>query len=110
MAVVACWDDNLKELIFAGAGVLQMLASQISVEELAAVGAGPLRPRFSYTRESSSWSNGCVACGSLQGEFPLLEEFSEYMSNQTFELPIIAYARVSQDVLYGAPEEDEEET
>ena len=111
MNVVACWDDDLGELIFAGAGVLQVLASQISVEELAAVGAGPLRPRFSYTRECSSWSNGCVACGALQGEFHLLDELSECMSHQRrYELPIIAYARVSQNVLYGAPDEDEDES
>jgi hypothetical protein len=109
MAVVACKDDELGELIFADAGMLQILASQISAEELDAVGAGPLRPRYSYTTECSYWSNGCVRCGALLGEFPLFEEFSEYMSHQNFELPVIAHARVSQDVVYGAPEEDEEE-
>jgi Domain of unknown function (DUF5710) len=109
VAVVACKDDDLKEWIFAGAVVLQMLASQIPAEALAAVGAGPLRPRYSYTTECSYWSNGCVKCGALLGEFPLFEEFSEYMSHQSYELPVIARARVSQDVLYGAPEEVEDE-
>jgi hypothetical protein len=109
VAVVACKDDDLKEWIFVGAGVLQMLASQIPAEALAAVGAGPLRPRYSYTTECSYWSNGCVKCGALLGEFPLFEEFSEYMSHQNYELPVIARAQVSQGVLYGAPEEVEDE-
>jgi hypothetical protein len=85
-----------------------MLASQISVEELAAIGAGPLRPRYSYTVKCSYWSNGCMKCGALAGEFFLCEEFAKYMAHQNYELPVIAHARVSQDVLYSAPEEDEE--
>ncbi len=108
-AVVACEDNDFKEWIFAGAGVLQMLASQISAEELDAVGAGPLRSRYSHTVEGSYWSNGCVKCGALLGEFPLYEEFARYMAHQNYELPVIAHAQVSEDALYGAPEEDEEE-
>ena len=42
-------DDDLKEWIFAGAAVLQMLASQISAEELNAVGAGPLQAVLTYS-------------------------------------------------------------
>lgn len=105
-AVVACKDNELKELIFANARVLQMLASELSKQELATAGAGPLRPRYSYTAEDSYWSNGCVKCGALLGESPLFEEFSEYMSHQSYELPVIAYARVSQDVLYGVEQDD----
>ncbi len=109
VAVVACKDDDIEEWIFAGAGVLQMLASQISAEDLATVGAGPLRPRYSHTTECSYWSNGCVNCGALLGEFPLYEEFAIHMAHQNYELPVIAHARVSEDALYGAPEEVDED-
>jgi len=40
---------------------------------------------------------------------PLYEEFAQYMAHQNYELPVIAHARVSQDALYGAPEEVEDE-
>jgi hypothetical protein len=99
VAVVACKDDALEEWIFANAGVLEMLASQISSTELATAGAGPLRPRYSYFTKCSYWSNGCVKCDALLGELPLFEEFSEYMSHQRYELPVIAYARVLQDLV-----------
>lgn len=104
MAVVACKEDGHEHLVFADSEVLQILASQISVRELSAVGAGPLRPRFSHTMGRSSWSNGCVACGALLGGFPLYEEFAAYMSDPDPELPVIAYARVPLDALYGNPE------
>jgi len=94
VAVIACKDDTLEEWIFANAGLLEMLASQISSAELATVGAGPLRPRYSKITKCSYWSNGCVKCDALLGELPLFEEFSEYMSHQRYELPVIARAKL----------------
>jgi hypothetical protein len=102
MAVIACKDED--QLIFADPDALQVIASQISVEELAKVGAGPLRPRFSQTMGHSSWSNGCVACGVLLGGFPLYEDFIACQSDAELELPVIASVRIPPDVLYGEPE------
>jgi hypothetical protein len=101
MAVIACRESG--QLIFAHSGVLQVIASQVLVEDLEEVGAGPLRPRFSRTMECSSWSNGCLACGALLGGFPLYEDFVECVSAE-LELPVIAKARIPLDVLYGEPE------
>lgn len=102
MAVVACREGG--QLVFAHPDALQVIASQLSQENLEEVGAGPLRPRFSRTMGRSSWSNGCIACGALLGGFPLFEEFVECMSSTDLELPVIASARVPLDVLYNEPE------
>jgi len=102
MAVIACKDGG--QLIFAHAGVLQVIASQLPAEDLEEVGAGPLRPRFSHTMGCSSWSNGCLAGGALLGGFPLYEDFVECVSSAELELPVIATARIPLDVLYGEPE------
>jgi hypothetical protein len=99
MAVIACKDKD--QLIFANPDVLQVIASQLSAEDLAEVGAGPLRPRFSNTVEHSSWSNGCVACGVLLGGFPSHEDFVRCQSDTELELPVIASARISLELLYG---------
>jgi hypothetical protein len=48
----------------------------------------------------SSWSNGCVACDALLGGFPLCEDFVECQADP--ELPVIAFARVPLEVLYGS--------
>ncbi|MGH2879048.1 MAG: DUF5710 domain-containing protein [Solirubrobacteraceae bacterium] len=101
MAVVACEDEG--QLVFAGPDVLQIVASQFSPEQLAEIGVGPLRPRFSRTLERSAWSNGCVACGALLGGFPLFEDFAQCQADQV-ELPVIASARVPLDILYGEPD------
>ena len=102
MAVVACREGG--QLVFAHPDVLQVIASQLSEEDLEQVGAGPLRPRFSRTIGCSSWSNGCVACGALLGGFPLFEDFVECLSSTELELPVIASAKVPLDVLYDEPE------
>jgi hypothetical protein len=97
MTVVACEEEG--QLIFARDDVLQVIASQLTEEDLAKVGAGPLRPRYSRTTGSSYWSNGCIACDALLGEFPLREDFVECLHGEV-EFPIIAVARVPLDVLY----------
>lgn len=97
MAVIACEDEG--ELVFLHEDILQVIAGQLSEEELARVGAGPLRPRFSKTLDRSAWSNGCVACGALLGGFPLFEEFVECQSTGV-ELPVIAIAKIPLAVLY----------
>lgn len=99
MAVIACKHGG--QLVFADSEVLQVVASQLSSEQLAAVGAGSLRPRFSRTMGCSSWSNGCVACDVLLGGFPLYEDFVECQADPGLELPVIASARVPLDILYG---------
>jgi hypothetical protein len=99
MAVIACRDGE--QLVFAHDRVLQIVASQVAVEDLASVGAGPLRPRFSRTMGRSSWSNGCLACGALLGGFPLYEDFVACVSDPGLQLPVIASARVPINLLYG---------
>jgi hypothetical protein len=102
MAVVACKDGE--HLVFAHSGVLQVIASQLSAQQLAEIGAGQLRPRFSRTLGRSSWSNGCLICGALLGGFPLYEDFVECQSDSELELPMIASAKIPLDVLYDEPE------
>ena len=96
-AVIACEDSG--QLVYAHEEVLQVIASQLTDEDLAEVGAGPLRPRFSRTLGCSSWSNGCVACGVLLGGFPLFEAFVDCLSGEA-ALPRIGVAKVPFGVLY----------
>lgn len=51
---------------FLGEESFQCLASQLDANALIAIGAGPLRPRWSGTLGRSSWSNGCVHCDVLR--------------------------------------------
>lgn len=99
LAVVACQEGD--QVVFAHKDVLQVLASQLTHEELAAVGAGPLRPRFANTVRQSSWSNGCVQCDSLLGGLPLREGFQAFVSQGQADLPAISFAKVPADLLYG---------
>lgn len=99
LAVVACQDGD--QIVFADAGMLQVLASQLSPEELAGVGAGPLRPRYANTTGHSNWSNGCVECDALLGGLPLWESFTASISQGQEDLPGITFARVPVDLLRG---------
>jgi hypothetical protein len=99
LAVIACQDGD--QVVFADAGMLQVLASQLSPEELAGVGAGPLRPRFANTTGHSSWSNGCVECDALLGGSPLWESFTAFISQGQDSLPGITFAKVPGDLLRG---------
>jgi len=104
LAVVACQDGD--QLVFAHKGTLQVLASQLTPEELVTVGAGPLRPRYAATTGQSSWSNGCVECDALLGGLPLWESFSAYISQGQADLPAITFAKVPVDILRGEREFD----
>jgi hypothetical protein len=97
LAVIAC--QNGDQLMFAHAVMLQVLASQLEPEELAAAGAGPLRPRYASTSGQSSWSNGCVECGALLGGAPLWESFNAFISQGQENLPGITFAQVPVDIL-----------
>jgi hypothetical protein len=101
MAVIACEDED--QLVFAHAEVLQVIASQLSDSDLAAFGAGPLRPRFSRTLGHSAWSNGCLVCGALLGGFPLFEDFVHCQS-AGITLPIVTSARIPLYILYDEPD------
>jgi hypothetical protein len=101
MAVIACEDED--QLVFAHAEVFQVIASQLSDSDLAAFGAGPLRPRFSRTLGHSAWSNGCLVCGALLGGFPLFEDFVHCQSTG-ITLPIVMSARIPLHVLYDEPD------
>lgn len=99
LAIVACQDGD--QVVFAHKVMLQVLASQLTHEELTAVGAGPLRPRFATTTGHSCWSNGCVECDALLGGLPLWESFAAFMSQGQADLPAITFAKVPVDVLRG---------
>jgi hypothetical protein len=87
---------------FLGERALHVLASKVDQDELASVGAGPLRPRWSGTLGQSSWSNGCVHCDALQGNVPLWELFVELASTHALgELAVLGVARVPRSALDG---------
>lgn len=102
LAVIACQGGD--QVAFAHKAVLQVLASQLTHEELADVGAGPLRPRFANTTGQSIWSNGCVDCDALQGGIFLRENFLASISQGQADLPTITFAKVPVDVLRGRSE------
>jgi hypothetical protein len=97
LAVIACQYGD--EVVFAHAAMLQVLASQLSPEELAGVCAGPLRPRFANTTGHSNWSNGCVECDALLGGQPLWESFAATVSQGQEDLPGITFAKVPVELL-----------
>jgi hypothetical protein len=100
--VIACQESD--QIVFAHKAVLQVLASQLNREDLATVGAGPLRPRFANTTKQSLWSNGCIKCDALLGGMPLREGLSAFISQGQADLPSIAFAKVPVDVLRGHSE------
>ncbi|HTD09657.1 MAG TPA: DUF5710 domain-containing protein [Solirubrobacteraceae bacterium] len=94
--------DTRGVLYFLGEDALHALASQFGHDQLASVGAGPLRPRWSGTLGQSTWSNGCIHCDALQGNFPLWELFSELASTDALgELPVLGAARVPRSAFGG---------
>jgi hypothetical protein len=99
LAVAACQYDD--QLTFAHKGVLQVLASQLTADDLSEIGAGPLRPRYSNVTRLSNWSNGCVDCDAVIGGLPLSENFRAMVSQGQADLPVIALARVPVDMLRG---------
>jgi hypothetical protein len=99
LAIAACQYGD--QLIFAHKGVLQVLASQLTADELSQVGAGPLRPRYSNVTRLSNWSNGCVDCDALLGGLPLWENFMAAISQGQADLPAVTFAKVPVDMLLG---------
>ncbi len=99
LAIAACQDGD--QLTFAHKGVLQVLASQLTADELREVGAGPLLPRYSNVTKQSNWSNGCVECDALLGGLPLWENFMASISQGQTELPAVTFAKVPVDMLRG---------
>jgi hypothetical protein len=97
LAIIACQYGD--QLTLAHKGVLQVLASQLSADELRLIGAGPLRPRYSHATRQSNWSNGCVECDALLGARPLSDNFRALISQGQRDLPAIASARVPVDML-----------
>jgi hypothetical protein len=97
LAVVGCQYGD--QVMFAHKGVLQVLASQLSADELHELGAGPLRPRYSHVTRQSNWSNGCVECDALLGGLPLSESFWALVSQGQADLPSISLARVPVEML-----------
>jgi hypothetical protein len=87
---------------FIGEEGLHVLASQVDQSGLESVGAGPLRPRWSGTLGRSSWSNGCVHCDALQGNFPLYELFVELAAVDALDdLSVFGVARMPYSAFGG---------
>jgi hypothetical protein len=54
--------------------VLAYAAAALPAEAAARMGVGPVKPRFSRTRNGEYLSNGCVHCDALLGDFYLYHE------------------------------------
>ena len=54
--------------------VLAYAAAALPAEAAARIGVGPVKPRFSRTRNGEYLSNGCVHCDALLGDFYLYNE------------------------------------
>ena len=97
LTVAACQYDD--QFTFAHRGVLQVLASQLTVERMSELGAGPLRPRYSKVTKQSNWSNGCVECDALLAAGPILANLRSFVAQGQAELPVVTRARVPVEML-----------